>query len=110
MMLVAKNVKVFPRTGTQPFLFTCYEGDRRRIANSRLSVQFVAHDEHPRDSRCISLIVENLGPRANFSLRSSVLGIGKILDIVCRSWQAFAMPAAEGQRNSKKIYWNVGCL
>ena len=48
MMLVAKYVKVFSRTGTQPFSFTCHVGDRLGDAISRVCGQFAAH-RHPRD-------------------------------------------------------------
>jgi len=43
VMLVAKYVKVFSRTGTQPFLFTCHVGDRHRGVSSRVCMQFATH-------------------------------------------------------------------
>src|SRR4029077_350570 len=42
MMLVAEYVKVFSRTGTQPFLFTCHAGDRHRVTISKVCEQFAA--------------------------------------------------------------------
>ena len=44
VMFIAKRVKVFFRTGTQPFLLTCCVGDRHLgVAISRAYVQFAAH-------------------------------------------------------------------
>lgn len=46
MMLIAKYVKVFSRTGTQLFPFACHVGDRPRVAISKVCVQFPAHWRH----------------------------------------------------------------
>src|SRR5467141_4401542 len=42
-MLVAKYVKVFSRTGTQPFQFTCHAWDKHRAPILKVCEQFAAH-------------------------------------------------------------------
>jgi hypothetical protein len=104
VMLIAKYVKVFSRTGTPPFLLGWASDWDFGPSTPRPWEQFLAH-WYPRDNGRRILRIKNiLGVLAyshgNHALLDSVHGFGKTLDILSSPWQAFSTPTAEGQRDS----------
>jgi len=103
-MLVAKHAKVFSRTGTQPFLFTCHVGDRLKECKFT-SLRAICSPLAPRrsSSRGMLAIRNNLGVGAESSLYVSAFWrLAKSRTLCAGPRQAFAMPVRQGQRSSQK--------
>src|SRR5260370_38221672 len=103
-MLVAKYVKIFSRTGTQSFPFTCryHIGDSLdlRIASSRVDKQFAAHGvAAASEQRYLmdSNILSSLGRWC--ALLGSASGIWQS-SALCERFSASNSPTAEGHLES----------
>ncbi len=102
-MLVAKYVKVSFRTGTQPFLFTCHVGNSLRDCKFK-SLHAIWSPLAPSDllQRYLSNNKQLRCRGRKFPLSMSVLGIGKVLEIACRSSASICHACRTRAKNSQE--------
>jgi hypothetical protein len=106
-MLIAKYAKVFPRTGTLPFMLAVSRGTlplppqvhRSNFLPTGTPTTYQwTYPTHKKYLSCPNLL------QGNHALLDNVPRLSKkSLDMPSGPRQAFSTPAAEGQRNSKKI-------
>jgi len=105
-MLIAKYVKVFPRTGTLPSLLGCRFLLDFGPSTPRRWEQFLAHWYYHDVSTRILPIINTLDALAyshgNHALLDNDPGVGKSLDILSSRRQAFPCLPEKGKETARK--------